>query len=62
MRIIRGSNYDDETKSEAVVAKNLSVYYAEKISKLLNTAEGMDSLEYYRSEDDDYKLYKWEGC
>jgi len=60
MKIIRKSNVGTETVSDVQVASNLSIYYAEKITKFLNDGEGPDSREVYEMHENYYKLYKWE--
>lgn len=61
MKIIRVDNFDRETVSDALIAENVSVEYAQIITKFLNEKYSSNiSPIFFRAESDDYKLYKYE--
>lgn len=60
MKIIAVSNFDNERISDFLVAENVSEWYAEKISFLLNEFTGLSSTMFYKGVKDNYKLYEFQ--
>lgn len=60
MKIIRVDNYCRDTRDDFLVAENVNDYYSEKIVNILNDKEPENSEDYYKSVEDDYKLYEFE--
>lgn len=61
MKIIRCDNFNRETVSEGLVAENIKYEREAQIMlKALQDSAHNNSPDWYRLEQDDYVLYKWE--
>lgn len=59
MKIIIKSSFDSESVSDVLVCDNVGEYFGKKITDLLNSSDGQDSIYYYELVPDDYKLYSF---
>lgn len=58
MKIVMVSNFDKETVSDVLIAKDVASYYADFIADALNKRFSGDmSPNFFRAVEDDYKLY-----
>jgi len=62
MKIIKVSNFDNESVSDMLIAENVIKHYGELIVDFLNNkfSRNEQSMFFYKLESDDYKLYKFE--
>lgn len=61
MKIVRTDNFNRETISEGLVAENIqSVREAEIMLKALRAEVKDNDQNWYKLEEDDYDLYRWE--
>lgn len=61
MKIIKVDNFDRDSISDTLVAENVSEFYAEHIVTLLNEKfSGDRSSDFYKSVEDNHKLYEFE--
>ena len=60
MKIVRIDNFGRESRSDDLVAENLSDHYAYLISDMLNEKfSGNDMSDFYKVFEDDYILYEF---
>lgn len=61
MKVINTDNFDRENKSDYLICENVNSFYAPLIAKLLNAKlSGVDSPNFYKAVEDDYKLFVYE--
>jgi len=60
MKIVRVSNFGNESISDMLIAENVDNHYGEEIVRSLNNVGGNYDPYYFRLVHDDYKLYKFE--
>lgn len=61
MKIIKVDNFCRDNRDDVLIAENIkNKYYGEKIVNLLNSKESVDSEDYFKLVEDDYKLYEFE--
>ena len=61
MKIIRVSNFNNESVSDVLIAENVHHFYIKNIVYILNEMySGNVAPDYFRAVEDDYKLYIFE--
>lgn len=60
MKVIGTSNFDDELVSEFFVCSTPNKAMAQEIAEALNLFNGGEHKYFYKSVEDDHKLYKYE--
>lgn len=60
MKIICGSNFDNESVNDELICNNVDEFFGKKIVDFLNSSGGQNSIYYYELVSEDYKLYSFE--